>query len=131
MADWNGKDNKPHYNIQFIAVAVLPYFENKNIFYNFNVLEQNKEYIVLRELTDEEAQLVHEKIVNIGLPDIIIGNAKLIFSFIELENQDNTDYELLNVIKCLRIYKSKKYPVVVPIFAREDIYNQIRNKQIN
>ncbi len=134
LSDYIKEHNLERYSIYAdkysTAVAVLPYLDNKNIFYNFNFFNSNinREYLFFRNLTDKENESMQAKIVSMGLPDIIIGKAESIFRYTELKNKNNVGYELLDVIESFQIYKSKKNLVLMPIYAREDIYDGLKNK---
>ncbi len=128
LAGWKIFNNKSYYNIQIMPVSVLPYFDNKNIFYNFNMINQNQEYVLLRKLTNKENEFILSEIDDKGFPDIIVGDAKLLFSFIEPNNKNDVRYGLLDIIERRQIYKSKKSLVTIPIYAREDVYYKINAK---
>ena len=113
-------------NIQFDAVIVNQYF-NRNIFYNFNIDNPERLYHVHKKMTPLENEKLKEQLRAFGVPEIIIGKAEIEKVF-DKDELSKYKYIVFAEINLVRTWKDKRMHVTRKIYARDDIYNKLKNE---
>ena len=114
-------------NHQHSSVVLNSYF-NKNIFYNFNIQNPEREYLYHITMTPEQSNYEKELIKKVGLPDVIVGQASLDLIFDEY-NVLSKNYRVMDTFRSSFIWKDKMTDSELPIYMRSDLYyNWIKKK---
>lgn len=113
------------FNMQRNALEISSYI-GKNIFYNFNMNNPDKLYIIFKFLTNEEQEKYKEKIKKYGLPEVIVGKAKLEYIFTPEELQD-VGYVLVKNFEARQIFKSYYTNANTHLYIRQDIYEKLNH----
>ena len=111
-------------NNQPLATVVTAYI-GKNIFYNFNLLYPEKEYLIYKKITDNEKDKIKEALDKKGIPEIYMGNPDKLMTVFDKEQFGQRTYELLTVVKSYPVYKTYKSEITVPVYVRDDLYDEI------
>ena len=115
------------FNQQHLSVSLNTYF-NKNIFYNLNVENQDRMYLFLVAMTEEETNTTMKKIQEIKLPEVVIGQASLDLIFKEY-GVLSKNYKVMETFRSSYIWKDKMTDIEFPIYMRNDLYYKwIKNK---
>ena len=107
---------------QGAAVLILPYF-NKNIIQNFNVDYPEKFYLPHHYRTPDEQAEIKRKWKEKGLPDILVGNARLESVFDGMETKYN--YFQIKTIYFDSVWKNKAPRGSITVYAHKNIYNDM------
>ena len=116
---------KIQYNKQPRAVIIIPYF-NKNIFYSFNMDNPQQQYINWKPLTKEQNEILENKLINCGLPEIILFPPNYLQDIFPEDKLKDIYYIKLFEMKTHFIWKNNLKSGKFLIYAREDIYNELK-----
>ena len=114
-------------NLQLDPVYINPYF-NKNIFYSFNIHNPDKNYVIWERLSKEKNEEIRNKIKSFGLPEIIFSIPMDLQAFFSEQEAQGTYYKMLNFIDAKQVFKNKLIHISLVIYARDDIYNELKLK---
>ena len=113
---------------QGTSVLILPYF-NRNIIQNFNVDYPEKLYLPHQYRTPEEQAEIKRKWKEKGLPDILVGDARLESVFDGLEIKYN--YFPIKTIYFDFVWKNKAPRGSITVYAHKNIYNDMPSEGKN
>ena len=114
-------------NHQHLSVSLNTYF-NKNLFYNLNVENPDRMYLFHITMTEEETAKEIEKLKQLGLPEVVIGNASLDLIFDEYGVLAK-NYRVMDTFRCSYILKDRMMDREYPIYMNKDLYYKwIKNK---
>ena len=128
MSEWYTDKDIDNPNLNGTWLAVAPYFE-KNLFYNFNNGENEKNYVIHKALSKEETEQIYSKWEQNGLPDILAGNALAEKVFYDKFNKN--DY--LTVYSSNTNYISKGIlldEVINTISVKKDLAKKLNLKEV-
>ena len=108
-------------NMQSDAVCINQYFD-KNIFLNFSN-ENNKPYILLKKLSDDENNKLGEEWRRQGVPEIAIGNINLNRIY-DAQTLSKYQYIPLKNFSFHNLWKDKVNGNIRRIYIRKDIYDR-------
>ena len=128
MAEWNHSDNGINTNVIGNWVTVAPYFE-KNIFYNFNDETPEKNYVIIKNTTEDDVNKTYARWRRYGLPDVIVGSPLMEKVF----QQDDIYKNYITVYTNNTQYIQKStlmYEEVITISVKKELAEKLNLKEV-
>lgn len=107
-------------NHQHLSVVLSSYF-NKKIFYNFNMDNPERLYLFHIAMSEEKTNEELKRIRELGLPDVIFGNASLDLIFNDFGVLAK-NYRVMETFRCSGIWKDKMIDNETSIYMRNDLF---------
>ncbi len=105
---------------QHISTLLNAYF-NENIFYNYNMDNPKREYLFHTTMSKEATNSAFRKLKEMGLPEIVVGNASLDMIF-QKEYVLTENYRQMRVFDGATIWKDTLYYSQIPIYMKNDLF---------
>ena len=128
MAGWLTYDESSYYNVSDSAYTVIPEF-GYNIF-DYQEYGCDGQYNLHVILTEEEKDSLLEKWREIGLPDVIVGEASLDNVFVDDKVNFKEDYVYVFSDLSHKIWKDNVENLSIGIYLKRDLAEKLNIKEI-